>query len=360
MSTQLQQPLPSVAFSVPPALVTLAVIVLSMLAGLSITVLLLLATGYRPADALPALWAGAFGGAHETAETVARAVPLVLTALATSVAYRARLWSVGQEGQLVVGALFTYAAAQLLGGRLGPLAWLLPLVAGALGGALWGVLPAWWKARRGVSEIISTVLLNYVAVYLLTYAIAHLCEKAQPTYLQSDPVPGGAWLPTLVADTPLNVGLFVALGAASVVATVLAHSAFGFELRAFGSNPVASRFKGIDSVRTTVVIFLVSGALCGLCGALQLLGTHQRLSLAVASGAGNAGIIVAMLARLNPWGVLLAALLFGALDTGSTMMQLEAGVPSTLAKAMQALMLLCFLFCELAVRRVLAQRDCDD
>jgi simple sugar transport system permease protein len=355
MSAQIEQRLPRSPLTVPPAFVNLATIVLGMGASVLVTMLLLAVSGYQPTEALLSLLSGAFGGPLEAAETVARAVPLVLTALATAVAYRARLWSVGQEGQLVVGAHFTYAAAQLIDGRFGPAAWLLPVLAGALGGAAWGVLPAWWKAWRGVNEIITTVLLNYVAVYLLMYAIAHWCVKAQPTYLQSDLVPSAAGLPVLLADTPLHAGLLIALGAVVVVAIMLKHSALGFELRAFGSNPVAARFKGIDDARMVVVVFAISGALCGLCGALQLLGTHQRLSLAVASGAGYAGIIVAMLARLNPWGVLLAALLFGALDTGSAVMQLEAGVPSTLAKAMQAVMLLCFLFSELGVRRLLAR-----
>jgi simple sugar transport system permease protein len=360
MSARLEQRLPSGPRAVPPAVIAVATVVLSMISAVLVTMLLLAISGYQPTEALLSLLSGAFGGPLEAADTVARAVPLVLTALATAVAYRARLWSVGQEGQLVVGALFTYAAAQMVGGRFGAAAWLIPVLAGALGGAAWGVLPAWWKARRGVSEIITTVLLNYVAVYLLMYVIAHWCEKAQATYLQSDLVPGAAALPVLFADTPLNAGLIVALGAVVLIAVMLKHSALGFELRAFGSNPVASRFKGIDDVRMIVVVFAISGAMCGLCGALQLLGTHQRLSLAVASGAGYAGIIVAMLARLNPWGVLLAALLFGALDTGSAVMQLEAGVPSTLAKAMQAVMLLCFLFCELGVRRVLASRGRND
>lgn len=357
MTEQLMERLPRSEPAVAPALLAIA---LSVAAGLAITALLLIATGYRPVDAMLSLLSGAFGGMQETAETVARAVPLVLTALGTSIAYRARLWSVGQEGQLVVGALFTYAVAQWLGGGFGPLAWLLPLAAGAMGGALWGLLPAWWKARRGVSEIISTVLLNYVAVYLLMYVIAHLCGKTQSTYLQSDLVPGAAWLPILVADTSLNIGLFAALLAVVAVAIALAYSSFGFELRAFGSNPVASRFKGINSSRMTFSIFAISGALCGLCGAVQLLGTHQRLSLAVASGVGYSGVIVAMLARLNPWGVLLAALLFGALDTGSTVMQLEAGVPSSLARAMQALMLICFLISELIVRRYFGNRGRHD
>jgi ABC-type uncharacterized transport system permease subunit len=360
MSAQLEQGLPRGPVAVPPAVVTVAAIALSTGVAVLIIMLLLAVSGYPPTEALLSLLSGAFGGPLETAETVARAVPLVLTALATAVAYRARLWSVGQEGQLVVGAMFAYAAAQLIDGRFGPAAWLVPVAAGALGGAAWALLPAWWKGRRGVSEIITTVLLNYVAVYLLMYVIAHWCEKAQPTYLQSDLVPDAAALPTLLAGTPLNAGLLVALGAVVVVAVMLKHSALGFELRAFGSNPVASRFKGIDNVRMVLVVFAISGALAGLCGALQLLGTHQRLSLAVASGAGYAGIIVAMLARLNPLGVLLAALLFGALDTGSAVMQLEAGVPSTLAKAMQAVLLLCFLFCELGVRRLVARRGRDD
>ncbi|GAB3626499.1 ABC transporter permease [Pandoraea terrae] len=357
MSAQLQVRLPRARLVVAPALLA---IVLSVAAGLAITALLLVVTGYHPTTALMSLLAGAFGGKQETAETVARAVPLALTALGTAVAYRARLWSVGQEGQLVIGALFTYATAQWLGGRFGPLAWGLPLIAGAVGGALWGVLPAWWKARRGVSEIISTVLLNYVAVYVLMYVIAHICAKTQSTYLQSDPVPVGAWLPTLVTDTPLNIGVFAALIATAIVGVVLAFSAFGFELRAFGSNPQASRFKGIHSGRMILAVFAISGALCGLCGGVQLLGTHQRLSLAVVSGAGYAGVIVAMLARLNPCGVLLAALLFGALDTGSTVMQLEAGVPSSLARAMQALMLICFLVSELVVRRFYVNRERHD
>ncbi|CAE6764345.1 hypothetical protein R69888_03559 [Paraburkholderia haematera] len=327
--------------------------------GLALSCILLVVAGYRVGPALSALLDGAFGGAQECIDTLVNATPLFMTALATLVAYRARIWTVGQEGQLVLGAIFCYGASLLCAGFPQPLAWILPLLAGALGGVAWSLPPAFARVKWSVNEIVSTMMLNYVAVFLLMYLLGHLWSESSATYVQSSLVSDRVHLPQLNAEGTLNAGIIVAIGLAIMVSVMLHRSTFGFELRSFGFNPRTSLFKGINPATTCIKVFAISGAISGVCGAVQILGSDWRLTLTIASGVGYSGIMVAMLGRLSPVGAMLAALFFGALNTGSAAMQLEAGVPSTIARAMQAILLICFLLTEAVGQTYVARRGSD-
>ncbi len=327
--------------------------------GLALSCLLIAAAGYRVGPALQGLLTGAFGGAQEWIDTLTNATPLFLTALSTVVVYRARLWSVGQEGQLVLGAIFAYGATLECAALPQPFAWLLPLAAGMLGGALWSLPPAVAKVKWNVSEIVSTMMLNYIAVFLLMYLLGHVWAESVTTYVQSPTLSDRVHLPMLNAQGTLNAGLVIALVLALAVSLMLRRSTFGFELRSFGHNPRTATFKGIGVASTCIKTFAISGAISGVCGAIQLLGSDWRLTLNAASGVGYSGIMVAMLGRLSPLGAMLAALFFGALNTGSMEMQLEAGVPATVARAMQAILLICFLLAEAIGQTWLSRRGSD-
>jgi ABC-type uncharacterized transport system permease subunit len=327
--------------------------------GLVLSCLLIAVAGYRVGPALHGLLAGAFGGGQEWIDTLTNATPLFLTALSTVVIYRARIWSVGQEGQLVLGAVFAYGATLWCVHLPQPLAWLLPLAAGALGGALWGMPPAVAKVKWRVNEIVSTMMLNYIAVFLLMYLLGHVWAESATTYVQSPTVSDRVHLPMLNAQGTLNSGLVIAVVIALGVAVMLRRSVFGFELRSFGHNPRTATFKGISVASTCIKTFAISGAISGVCGAVQLLGSDWRLTLNVASGVGYSGIMVALLGRLSPLGAMFAALFFGALNTGSMEMQLEAGVPATVALAMQAILLICFLLAEAIGQTRLSRRGSD-
>ncbi|AEI75378.1 inner-membrane translocator [Cupriavidus necator N-1] len=326
---------------------TVATLAAGTLVGLSVSALLLVAGGYPLGAALSSLWSGAFGGFAEGLDTLRDATPLFLVALATIVSYRAQLWNVGQEGQLVLGAIFCYGATLLAAGLPQPLPWLLPLCAGVAGGALWSTPPALARVRWGVNEIVSTMMFNYIAVFLLMYLVGHVWPESSATYLQTAPIGAPAHLPAWNAEGTLNAQFLIAAVVALALAVLFGRSVLGFEILSFGLNARTSAFKGIAAGATCLKVFAISGGIAGLCGAVMLLGTQWRLAPAtLASGVGYSGIMVAMLGRLHPAGALLAALLFGALNTGSAAMQLEAGVPSTMARVMQAVLLISFLLAQ--------------
>jgi len=339
---------------------TFATLAGGTVAGLLVSGLVLVGSGYALGGALSALWSGAFGGLAESVDTLRDAAPLLLIALATIVSYRAQLWSVGQEGQLVLGATFCYGATLLAGGLPQPLPWLLPLCAGIVGGALWSLPPALAKVRWNVSEIVSTMMFNYIAVFLLMYLVGHVWAESSATYLQTGPIAESTHLPAWNQEGTLNAQFIVAAVVAVAVTVLLRKSVLGFEILSFGLNARTSAFKGISAGATCLKVFAISGGIAGLCGATMILGTQWRLEPStLASGIGYSGIMVAMLGRLHPAGALLAALFFGALDTGSAAMQLEAGVPSTMARVMQAIILISFLLAEAINQGLLAKRGRD-
>ncbi len=314
--------------------------------GGALTAAFLLAAGViwaahgSPSAALAALWDGAFGGRYAWGSTLAKATPLLLTGLGVAVAFRARLWNVGGEGQFLVGAL----AAAVAGHWAAP-AWVVVpclLCAGTAAGALWGGLAGWMRVKRGVPEVISTIMLNFVASDALAYLVGFggpLQERshARPS---SEALPGGVMLASDLPRSPLHAGFALALLATGTVAVLLNRTRWGFAVRLAGANPAAARASGWDVGRTQARVLLVSGALCGLAGAVELAGQLGSLPGNYAPGYGFAAVAVALLARLNPFGVLLSALFFGALGAGAGAMERSAGVSSVLVDVVQGAVLL--------------------
>lgn len=323
---------------------------LAMMGGFFVTGLLLYSADKDPIEAFDALLLGAFGGVEEFIETLVRATPLILTGLATVVAFRAKIWSIGQEGQLILGAITAYWATTLFSGLPTPLLIMVTIFFGFLGGAALGGLCGWLKSNFGVDEIISTVMLNYVMFYLLTYLLSGPWQPPGAFYLQSAPIIEGAVLPALVEDTRLHGGLFISLIAGLLVYLVLKKTPLGYDIRAFGFNPRACQFKGTNIPYMFFIVMLISGGLSGLAGSGELMGVHGRLNTDIAIGLGYTGIIVAMVGGLTPVGTILAAILFGGLVNGGFMMQILTGVPLSLVYAMQAIILLFFLSSALLAR----------
>tara|TARA_Y100000780_G_scaffold132045_1_gene118673 strand:- start:411 stop:1484 length:1074 start_codon:yes stop_codon:yes gene_type:complete len=330
----------------------------AILGTLLVTGLLISSAGKEPIEAFKELFIGAFFGIESIVETLVRATPLILTGLAAVVAFRAKIWSIGQEGQLVLGAIAAYWASILFEGlpRIIVLSGVICL--GFVGGALLGVFCGWLKAKFRVDEIISTVMFNYAIFYLLTYLLSGPWQPPGDFYVQSAPVIEKALLPNLLQDTRLHGGLFIAIVVAIIVYILIKRTALGYEIRAFGSNPIASSFKGIKPTRMLIVVMLISGGIAGLAGASELLGVHGRLNTDIVAGAGYTGIIVALIGGLTPLGTVIAAVLFGAMVNGGFMMQVITGVPKSMVFAMQAITLLFFLCSTLMsqyrIRRVTA------
>jgi simple sugar transport system permease protein len=297
------------------------------------------ATGGSAWQAYGALWSGAFGGTYQVSETLLRSIPLAFTGLAVAVAFRAGVWNIGAEGQLLIGAL---AVAALARGTAGwPAALLVPLflVAGCAAGALWGGLAAFFKVRRGVPEVIATIMLNFLAINFVG-ALIHgpLMEKSR-AYPETEALSDATMLPRLLPPTRLHAGLFLALIAAVVAGIWLFRTVHGYRLRVTGQNPRAAAAAGFDVPGIIRQAFWVSGALAGLGGAVELMGVTRTLSDSFSPGWGYTAIAVALLGGLQPAGVLLAALLFGALDAGASAMEAQAGVSHVVVQVVQGVII---------------------
>ncbi|XTZ17741.1 ABC transporter permease [Micromonospora echinospora] len=275
-------------------------------------------------------------------ETLTYTTPLVFTGLSVALAFRGGLFNIGAQGQATLGVIMAALAGFLL--PLPPVVHLVvALAAGALGGAVWGFVPGFLKARTGAHEVINTIMLNYVAFYLLSWLImqdgVHAPDRSDAISRAVDP---SAQLPRLLGgDLRVHAGILLAVVATGAVAWLLNRSTFGFELRAVGANPDAARTAGISVTRTYVLLMVIAGALAGLGGANMVVGsTANSLTPLVVAQIGFDGILVALLGRVTPWGVAMAALLFGALQAGGNRMQSYSGISLELVTVLQALIVI--------------------
>lgn len=314
------------------------------------TCALLAATGFGVNRAAGSLISGAFGSWYAFGSgTLVRATPLITTGLAVAIAFRAGVFNIGAEGQLLVGAAAATAVA-LRGGSLPAIA-LLPIVltVAALAGAAWAGIAALLRARFHVLEVISTILLNFVAANLVSYLVRGPLQEPTHIYPQTESVPVAAHLPRFGSLTRLHLGFAIAIAACVIAWWMIRSTAGGFRLRVVGANPYAAFSAGrIDVGRTTAMAFLISGALAGLAGGFEVTGVTYALYENISPGYGYTAIAVALLARLNAAAVIVTGLAFGALEAGATAMQRDAGIPSVLVSVIEAAMILAFV----AVERV--------
>ena len=320
----------------------LARVIGSLALGVLATVGLAALFGAAPIAALAALTRGAVGSADGLTESVLAAIPLLFTGLGVAVAFHCHLWNIGAEGQLLVGelagvALATHAARW-------PAAALLPAVlgAGALAGAGWAAIAAALRVYRCVPEVISTIMLNFVALYLVSWAVTGPLKEPGQDIPRTVLIPAAARLPAL-GSRGLHSGLLLALLSAVVIGFLLIYTVPGFRIRAVGLGPEAAAAAGMPVRQTLMLAFLVSGALAGLAGGVQLAGVTYRVYGGSSPGTGYTAIAVALVGRLHPLGVLLAAFFFGALMAGSNEMQRTAGVSSVIAYVIQAVALLALI-----------------
>jgi general nucleoside transport system permease protein len=280
-------------------------------------------TGADPIGAFVALFQGAFLNDNAFPESIVATIPYVLLGLALALGFRAGLFNIGAEGQFYLGALFGVYAGTHLHGLPAPLHILAALLAGVLGGFLWAAVPGILKARFGAHEVITTIMLNYVAFLLSDFLINNrgpLADRASSAP-RTPFVDGSAQLPILVPGTRLHAGLILALLAVPAVWFLLQRTTIGFRIRTVGLNPSAARAAGISVGWTVVVTMGISGALSGLAGADEVLGVSHYMPPTFSTGYGFDSIAVALLARSNPWGIPLAAFLFGSLRNGARYMQ---------------------------------------
>lgn len=311
-------------------------------------------SGYDAFLAMGALLRGALGSSYGLSETVVRSCPLLLTGLAVSFAFRCGVWNIGAEGQFLAGAFAAAWAAPWLAPLPGGLGAPITLGVGILAGALWGGLAALLKVWRNAQEVITTIMLNFVAIQLVSYAVHGPLMEDAGQFPQSNPIQEGLRLTRWLPSTRIHTGVFLSLVLVVGVYILLFHTVFGFRVRAVGVNPTATRAAGINVPAAMVGAMGVSGAIAGLAGAVELTGVTYRLYEDFGGGYGYTAIAVALLGRLSPSGVLLSALLFGALETGASAMQRTANVSAVLVYVIQALVLL-FVVSAMAYERYRSQ-----
>ena len=333
------------------ALISLGAVVLALILG----GIVLMLVGGSPIRAYAFMLKAAFGDIGVFSDTLTKATPLILVSLAAVIAFRMRLWNIGAEGQFFFGAFG--ASAVVLTAILPPETspWLIiptMVLAGAIAGALWGFIPGILKARFNVNEIISTLMMNYIAVAWNNFFI--FAKWSEGGFQMSPQFPRTAWLPRLTdysSQVPLFRGLTTHLGlvfgliAAVVVWWIIYRSRWGYEIRLIGDNPRAARYAGINITRNTILVMMLSGALAGLGGMSEITGVVHRLQGAISPGYGFTGIIIAWLAKLNPLLVIPISILFGGLILAGREIQ-PSGVPMLI----QGILLVCLIGSDFLLR----------
>ncbi len=314
--------------------------IVSFLVSLVFGALLLALSGANPFATYAAMLKGAFGSWRNFTETLVKAIPLMLTGLGVSIAFRMRFWNIGAEGQLVLGGVAA-AWVALYGGQILPLWTLLPLgiLAGIVAGALLAGFPALLKATLNVDETLTTLMLNYVAILLYRHLFNGPWRDPEGYgFPGTAQFPRQAWLPQLSGRA--HTGLIFALVLAVVLWFVFKRTRWGFELKIIGENQTAARYLGINIGRNIVLALLLSGALSGLAGVGEVLGIAHRLQQGLSLNYGYTAIIVAWMAQLNPIAVIFVALLMAALLVGGDQVQIMMGLPSAVGLVLQGMILI--------------------
>ncbi len=307
--------------------------------------IMLIALRANPLDAYGALISGAFGDLSGITQTLAKATPLLLVGLGICIAFRGGVINIGGEGQILVGALATTAVAIGLQDWPGWILLPLCLLAGALSGAIWGGIPGILKARLGVNEILSTVMMNAIALQLSNYLLRGPMidpeEIARGTRIaQSALLPRSVWLPKLVPSTLLHAGAIIGLVLAVVVYIFLWRTTIGYRIRAVGLNAAAARYAGIRVQFYQALSLMLGGLFAGLAGSIEVMGIQHRMLEGLSGGYGFSGIVAALFGNLHPLGLIPASILFGGLLVGADEMQRSVQVPSALINTLLGLVVL--------------------
>jgi general nucleoside transport system permease protein len=315
------------------------VFVISLALAFVIGGILMACMGIPPLQAYRQMLGGAFGSAYGLSETLVKAIPLMIMGLAVAIAFRMVLWNIGAEGQYCIGALFACGIALAMPKHHGAL--MIPLIfaAGFFGGALWGAIAGALKAYFRANEIITTLMMNYIAIHLLDYLVYGPWKDPGGYNFPMTAVLGaGAHLPQL-GSTRIHLGLLLAIALIIIFDLVMKRTKWGFEVRVVGENPEAAPYAGMNIRRNIILVMLVSGGLAGLAGVCELAGLHHRLQHGFAVGYGYTAIIIAWLSKLNPVSTVLVSFLFAGLMVSSDVLQISMGTGAGLGGVLQGIIL---------------------
>jgi simple sugar transport system permease protein len=310
--------------------------------GLLIGAVLIAIAGVNPWTAYRDMFFGAFGGERQIQETVLKTTPLLLMGLGLTVAFRARVWNIGGEGQYYMGALLGGMVALFFPDWPRPLLIGTMLTAAVIGGALWALVAGLLKVYRGMNEIISTLMLNYIAILFVQYMARGPLQEPGGFLPESAQFVPAAMMPTFF-DSRIHLGVILAVLCIPLVYALLWRTPLGFRLRAVGSRVSVARYAGINVNWMVLFVLLLSGALAGISGIVEVSTLHTRIKGTISGNYGFSGILVALLGRMHPAGVAVASVFFASLAIGAQSMKVVSGLPDALANAIQAVVVLCVL-----------------
>ncbi|GHV95089.1 ABC transporter permease [Spirochaetia bacterium] len=320
----------------------------TILIALMIGVLLIIPTDTSPWEAYSVLFYGAFGSPANFANTLARSTPFLFTGLAAAFAFRAGVFNIGIEGQMYLGALCAALMGVKGSGLPGFLLIPLCLLAAMVGGLLWSFVPGFLKAKFNINIVIVSIMMNNIAILFTSYLSTYPFKGELPIGATGK-IAAEAMLPRLGNQSELNFGFIIGLLAAMILYIVIFRTRFGYEMRAFGLNERFTRYMGVDLVKKTLLVLFISGVLAGLAGAEQVMGVNYRFISNFSTGYGFTGITVALLGRLNPLGIIIGAIFFGAMNTGAVQMEVMTSISRDLISSLQAVMIL-FLAAEYFIK----------
>ncbi len=324
---------------------------ISLLLAAGLSALVILAIGESPVEAVKLMVSGALGSSYGWGYTLYYATNFMFTGLAVAVAFHARIFNIGGEGQAILGGLGVALVCLYVPWPHWSLALIFAILGGAVFGALWAAIPAYLQARRGSHIVITTIMFNFIAAGLLIYLLNELLKPLGQMEPASASFPEGAHLPSLgdllgmfgidmFGRTPANISLLIAIIACFGVWVLIWRTRLGYEIRAFGHSESAAKYAGIDPINTTMIAMLISGGLAGLMAINNVMGEAERLVLNATEGAGFIGIAVALMGRNHPFGVFLAAILFGFLYQGGAELALWTSIPREMIVVIQALVIM--------------------
>ncbi|MDY6877035.1 MAG: ABC transporter permease [Chloroflexota bacterium] len=351
MSTAAEETSPrtgtSILKTLKPASNAVLVPLLAVFTALVVGALVILAAGGNPIAAYKGLFEGAVGSAKALSETTVWATPYIFAGLAVALAFKGGLFNIGAEGQLAFGAVAAawvgYALPDVLGLTLSPVLHVpLAVGAGMLAGAIWGAIPGWLKARTGGHEVINTIMMNYIALNLTSFLLNGPMKDPNPLNVvaRTPAIAEGARIPPVFPGFRFHWGFILALVVTGIVWWILQKTTLGFEICTAGANPDAARYAGVNVSRAIVVTMMLSGMLAGLAGAIEVTALNYRHELGFSVGYGFDAIAIALLGKTHPLGVMLSALLWGAMRNGATRMQFLTQIPVDVISVIQALILL--------------------
>lgn len=309
--------------------------------------LLIIACGASPLEAYGLFFRGMFGTVSSFAEIFVKACPLILTGLGCAVAFRTGFFNIGAEGQFYVGAMVTTIIALNFTAVPGILRIILALAAGFIAGGLWALIAAVFKAKFNISEIIVTIMLNYIAINFLGYAVRSFLMDPEGNVPQSAKIEGVVQLPALVRSTRFHAGILIAIGCVLVVWFLMEKTTVGYELRAVGMNQRASACTGISVMKNIVLSAFLSGGLSAVAGGIEVLAIQKKLLEGISSSCGYTAVLIALVAFNHPLGVLLVAVLYAAMQVGASSMQRQLGIPSAIVNILIGVVVILILGKEL-------------